>query len=161
MDAYKGIMSIQSKNPFEHEGISGYYRSGTTKQKVGGNNAFTYFGIRLAKKLSDKWAVKLSFSAKEGTEWAAGDRRHKRECYNCGDGSIVENYDPRSPDFDAVNEYGQRLIDSPTIWQAVAGFTQQLDPTGATAKAVLNAGAAAPNYWDDIRSTGYMEQDLF
>ena len=161
MDAYKGIMSIQSKNPFEHEGISGYYRSGTTQQKVGGNNAFTDFGIRLAKKLSDKWAVKLSFSAKEGTEWAAGDRRHKRECSNCGDGSIVENYDPRSPDFDAVNEYGQRLIDSPTIWQAVAGFTQQLDPTGATAQAVLNAGAAAPNYWDDIRSTGYMEQDLF
>lgn len=67
MDAYKGIMSIQSKNPFEHEGISGYYRSGTTQQKVGGNNAFTDFGIRLAKKLSDKWAVKLSFSAKEGT----------------------------------------------------------------------------------------------
>ncbi len=161
MDAYKGIMSIQSKNPFEHEGISGYYRSGTTQQKVGGNNAFTDVGIRLAKKLSDKWAVKLSISAKEGTEWAAGDRRHKRECSNCGDGSIVENYDPRSPDFDAVNEYGQRLIDSPTIWQAVAGFTQQLDPTGATAQAVLNAGAAAPNYWDDIRSTGYMEQDLF
>ena len=161
MDAYKGIMSIKSKNPFEHEGISGYYRSGTTQQEVGGNNAFTDFGFRAAKKLSDKWAVKVAFSAKEGTEWAAGDRRHKRECSNCGEGSIVEGYDPRSPDFDAVNEYGQRLIDSPTIWQAVAGFTLGLDPTGATAGQVLAAGAAAPNYWDDIRSTGYMEQDLF
>jgi outer membrane receptor protein involved in Fe transport len=161
MDAYKGIMSIKSKNPFEHEGISGYYRSGTTQQEVGGNNAFTDFGFRLAKKLSDKWAVKVAFSAKEGTEWAAGDRRHKRECSNCGEGSIVEGYDSRSPDFDAVNEYGQRLIDSPTIWQAVAGFTLDLDPTGATAGQVLAAGAAAPNYWDDIRSTGYMEQDLF
>jgi outer membrane receptor protein involved in Fe transport len=161
MDAYKGIMSIKSKNPFEHEGISGYYRSGTTQQEVGGNNAFTDFGFRLAKKLSDKWAVKVAFSAKEGTEWAAGDRRHKRECSNCGEGSIVEGYDPRSPDFDAVNEYGQRLIDSPTIWQAVAGFTLGLDPTGTTAGQVLAAGAAAPNYWDDIRSTGYMEQDLF
>jgi outer membrane receptor protein involved in Fe transport len=161
MDAYKGIMSIKSKNPFEHEGISGYYRSGTTQQEVGGNNAFTDFGFRAAKKLSDKWAVKVAFSAKEGTEWAAGDRRHKRECSNCGEGSIVEGYDPRSPDFDAVNEYGQRLIDSPTIWQAVAGFTLGLDPTGATAGQVLAAGAAAPNYWDNIRSTGYMEQDLF
>jgi outer membrane receptor protein involved in Fe transport len=161
MDAYKGIMSIRSKNPFEHEGISGYYRSGTTQQEVGGNNAFTDFGFRAAKKLSDKWAVKVAFSAKEGTEWAAGDRRHKRECSNCGEGSIVEGYDPRSPDFDAVNEYGQRLIDSPTIWEAVAGFTLGIDPTGATAGQVLAAGAAVPNYWDDIRSTGYMEQDLF
>tara|TARA_B100000900_G_scaffold80118_1_gene64520 strand:- start:1200 stop:3605 length:2406 start_codon:yes stop_codon:yes gene_type:complete len=161
MDAYKGIMSIKSKNPFEHEGISGYYRSGTTQQEIGGSNAFTDFGFRAAKKLSDKWAVKVAFSAKEGTEWAAGDRRHKRECSNCGEGSIVEGYDPRSPDFDAVNEYGQRLIDSPTIWEAVAGFTLGIDPTGATAGQVLAAGEAAPNYWDDIRSTGYMEQDLF
>ena len=65
MDAYKGIMSIKSRNPFEHEGISGYYRSGTTQQEVGGNNAFTDFGFRAAKKLSDKWAVKVAFSAKK------------------------------------------------------------------------------------------------
>ena len=161
MDAYKGIMSISSKNPFEHEGITGYYRSGTTQQEIGGNNAFTDFGIRIAKKLSDKWAVKATISAKEGTEWAAGDTRHKRECSNCGQGSIVEGYDPRSPDYDAVNEYGQRLIDSPTIWEAVAGFTLGIDPTGGTAAAVLNAGQAAPNYFDDIVTTGYMEQDLF
>ena len=161
MDAYKGIMSIKGKSPFDHEGVNVYFRSGVTQQQVGGDNEFTDFGIRWAKKLSDKWAVKASFSAKKGTEWVAGDTRHKRECSNCGEGSIVEGYDRRSPDYDAVNEYGQQLISSETVWQAVAGSTLAIDPSGATAGAVLNAGAAAPNYWDEIRTTGYMESDLF
>ncbi|MDB4206759.1 TonB-dependent receptor, partial [Flavobacteriaceae bacterium] len=50
MDAYKGIMSITSKNPFDHEGVNVYVRSGSTQQQAGGNNSFTDFGIRLAKK---------------------------------------------------------------------------------------------------------------
>ena len=161
MDAYKGIMSITSKNPFDHEGINVYFRSGITQQKAGGDNEFTDLGIRFAKKLSDKWAVKASVSAKQGTEWVAADTRHKRECSNCGDGSIVEGYDPRSPDYDAVNEYGQQLISSETVWDAVAGSTLAIDPTGNTADLVLNASEAAPDYWDEIRTTGYMESDLF
>ena len=48
---------------------------------------YTDFGIRFAKKLSDKWAVKATISAKLGTEWVASDTRHKRECSNCGEGS--------------------------------------------------------------------------
>jgi outer membrane receptor protein involved in Fe transport len=163
MDAYKGIMSIKGKNPFEHEGISGYYRSGTTQQEVGGNNAFTDFGFRVAKKLSDKWAVKVAFSAKEGTEWAAGDTRHKRECSNCEEGSIVEGYDPNSPDFDAVNEYGQQLISSGDIWEALEAFAANSDDPQVLGALPLIQDAAddAPNYWDNLMSTGYTEQQLF
>ena len=150
MDAYKGIMSISSKNPFEHEGITGYYRSGTTQQQVGGNNAFTDFGIRIAKKISDKWAIKVALSAKQGTEWAAGDRRHKRECSNCGEGSIDEDYDIENPgpDYDAVNEYGQNTFNS----------QGQMELIG------LGAFAGAPNaanYFDTVVTTGYSEQELF
>ena len=148
MDAYKGIMSIKSKNPFEHEGISGYYRSGTTQQEVGGNNAFTDFGIRIAKKLSDKWAVKVAVSAKEGTEWAAGDTRHTRECSNCGEGSIVEGYDLNSPDYDAVNEYGE---------QTFTGLQQM----GLIGLGALTGAPNAANYFDTVVTTGYTEQELF
>ena len=161
MDAYKGIMSITSKNPFDHEGVNVYVRSGSTQQQAGGNNSFTDFGIRLAKKLSDKWAVKVAISAKEGTEWAAADTRHKRECANCGDGSIVEGYDPNAPDFDAVNEYGQRLITSQDIWGALEQYANG-DPALAPFVPQIQAGqAAAPDYWDNIMSTGYTEQELF
>ena len=148
MDAYKGIMSIKSKSPFEHEGISGYYRSGTTQQEVGGNNAFTDFGIRIAKKLSDKWAVKVAFSAKEGKEWAAGDTRHTRECSNCGEGSIVEGYDPNAPDYNAVNEYGE---------QTFTGLQQM----GLIGLGGLTAFPNAANYFDTVVTTGYTEQELF
>ncbi|MAP05060.1 MAG: hypothetical protein CMP79_00230, partial [Formosa sp.] len=148
MDAYKGIMSIKGKNPFEHEGISGYYRSGTTQQEVGGNNAFTDFGIRIAKKLSDKWAVKVALSAKEGTEWAAGDTRHTRECSNCGEGSIVEGYDPNAPDYNAVNEYGE---------QTFTGLQQM----GLIGLGALTGAPNAANYFDTVVTTGYTEQELF
>ncbi len=148
MDAYKGIMSIKSKSPFEHESISGYYRSGTTQQEVGGNNAFTDFGIRIAKKLSDKWAVKVAFSAKEGKEWAAGDTRHTRECSNCGEGSIVEGYDPNAPDYNAVNEYGE---------QTFTGLQQM----GLIGLGGLTAFPNAANYFDTVVTTGYTEQELF
>jgi outer membrane receptor protein involved in Fe transport len=148
MDAYKGIMSIKSKNPFEYEGVSGYYRSGTTQQEVGGNNAFTDFGIRIAKKLSDKLAVKVAFSAKEGTEWAAGDTRHTRECSNCGEGSIVEGYDLNAPDYDAVNEYGE---------QTFTGIQQM----GLIGLGALTGAPNAANYFDTVVTTGYTEQELF
>ena len=153
MDAYKGIMSITTKNPFDHEGVNVYYRSGVTQQVAGGDNEFSDFGVRFAKKLSDKWAVKVSVSAKQGTEWAAADTRHKNDCSNCGEGSIVEGYDPRSPDYDAVNEYGQQLISSQDVWGALGAFV------GTDNAAALSA--AAPDYWDAIRTTGYMETDLF
>lgn len=153
MDAYKGIMSITTKNPFDHEGVNVYYRSGVTQQVAGGDNEFSDFGVRLAKKLSDKWAVKVSVSAKQGTEWAAADTRHKNDCSNCGEGSIVEGYDPRSPDYDAVNEYGQQLISSQDVWGALAAFVGEDNATALS--------AAAPDYWDAIRTTGYMETDLF
>ena len=148
MDAYKGIMSIRSKNAFDHEGINAYYRTGSTQQMDGSQGEFNDFGIRFAKKLSDKWAVKATISAKEGTEWVASDTRHKRECSNCGEGSIVEGYDPNAPDYDAVNEYGQRAFNS----------TSQMGLIGLGDFAALPNAA---NYFDTVVTTGYMEQDLF
>jgi len=148
MDAYKGIMSITSKSAFDHEGINAYYRTGSTQQMDGSQGEFNDFGIRFAKKLSDKWAVKATVSAKEGTEWAATDTRHKRECSNCGEGSIVEGYDTSAPDYDAVNEYGQQSFDS-------------RGQMGLIGLGALVAAPNAANYFDTVVTTGYMEQDIF
>jgi outer membrane receptor protein involved in Fe transport len=148
MDAYKGIMSINSKSAFDHEGITAYYRTGATQQMDGSQGEFNDFGVRLATKLGDKWAVKATVSAKEGTEWAATDTRHKRECSNCGEGSIVEGYDTNAPDYDAVNEYGQQSFDS----------RSQMELVGLGG---LTGLPNAVNYFDTVVTTGYMEQDLF
>ena len=159
MDAYKGIMSITSKSAFDHEGINAYYRTGSTQQMDGSQGEFNDFGVRFAKKLSDKWAVKATVSAKEGTEWAATDMRHKRECSNCGEGSIVEGYDPDAPDFDAVNEYGQQRFTSPQIWDALIDYAGSLNPAYEALLTPLSG--LSPNYFDEIVSTGYTELELF
>ena len=145
-DAYKGIMFLNSKNPFEHEGVSAYYKTGVTQQDAAGNNEFTDFGIRMATKLGDKWAIKATFSHKEGTEWAATDYRHNV------DGKPVNGYNADNPDYNAINQYGEVSVSSSAQWDALYALTQN--------PLLLNLKAAAPNYFDSVMTTGYNEADL-
>ena len=145
-DAYKGIMFLNSKNPFDHEGVSAYYKTGVTQQDAAGNNEFTDFGIRMATKLGDKWAIKATFSHKEGTEWAATDYRHNV------DGKPVNGYNIDNPDYNAINQYGEVSVSSPAQWDALYALTQN--------PLLLNLKAAAPNYFDSVMTTGYNEADL-
>ncbi len=145
-DAYKGIMFLNSKNPFEHEGVSAYYKTGVTQQDAAGNNEFTDFGIRMATKLGDKWAIKATLSHKEGTEWAATDYRHNV------DGKPVNGYNPSNPDYNAINEYGEVAVGSTAQWDALYDLTQN--------PLLLSLKAAAPNYFDTVLTTGYNEVDL-
>lgn len=145
-DAYKGIMFLNSKNPFEHEGVSAYYKTGVTQQDAAGNNEFTDFGVRMATKLGDKWAIKATLSHKEGTEWAATDYRHNV------DGKPVNGYNPSNPDYNAINEYGEVAVGSTTQWDALYDLTQN--------PLLISLKAAAPNYFDTVLTTGYNEVDL-
>jgi outer membrane receptor protein involved in Fe transport len=145
-DAYKGIMFLNSKNPFEHEGISAYYRTGVTEQEVAGQNSFTDIGVRLATKLGDKWAVKASLNHKKGTEWMPADYSHQA----IPGGEVNPSYSKTAPDYNGLNIYGERLFPSSNTW----GLVGLLNPAaGALA-------AAAPNYFDDVMSTGYQDRDL-
>ena len=47
-NAFNGILFMRSKNPFDHHGISGFYKQGITSQKSAGDNTYTDFGIRMA-----------------------------------------------------------------------------------------------------------------
>lgn len=145
-DAYKGIMFLNSKNPFDHEGVSAYYKTGVTQQDAAGNNEFTDFGIRMATKLGDKWAIKATLSHKEGTEWAATDYRHQV------DGKPVNGYNPANPDYNAINEYGEVAVGSTTQWGALYQLTQN--------PLLLTLAGAAPNYFDTVLTSGYNEADL-
>jgi len=145
-DAYKGIMFLNSKNPFEHEGVSAYYKTGVTQQESAGTNEFRDFGIRMATKLGDKWAIKATFAHKEGTEWAATDYRHNV------DGKPVNGYDTANPDYNGVNHYGEVPIASTSQWDALYALTGN-----PTVQALANA---APNYFDTVLTTGYNEADL-
>ena len=98
-NAYNGIMFMESKNPFDYQGISFYAKSGVTTQKAAGTNNFVDVGIRLAKAFSDKFAAKGSLSFLNGKEWYANDYRD----YN-NTGFTRDN-----PDYDGLNVYGDEV----------------------------------------------------
>jgi len=72
-NAFNGIMFMTSKNPFDHQGISFYAKTGITSSTNAGDNNFTDVGIRAAHAFSDKFAAKASLSFLKGTEWFSTD----------------------------------------------------------------------------------------
>jgi len=98
-NAYNGIMFMESKSPFDYQGISFYAKSGVTTQKAAGTNEFVDVGIRLAKAFSNKFAAKGSLSFLNGKEWYANDYM---DYYNPG-------FTRDNPAYDGLNVYGDEV----------------------------------------------------
>ncbi len=130
-NAFNGILFMTSKNPFDYEGVSVYAKTGLTSQKAAGDNEFADVGIRMARKFSDKFAAKASFSYLKGTEWYATDY----EDYNTP-GLTRDN-----PGYDGLNVYGDE-VSTMLDFDALSGL-----PSGTL-------GAA------QVSRTGYNEVDL-
>jgi outer membrane receptor protein involved in Fe transport len=156
-DAYKGIMFMNSKSPFDDTGVSAYVKSGITSQDVSGQNEFTDWGVRLAHAFSDKFAIKATYSNIEGTDWEAADTRPID-----ADGRIVDGVNPLDPTYNGVNVYGDELGQSVDFTDAFAG---NVIPADYAALAPLFAGDDA-TYTDFfgptqlINFSGYDEKDL-
>lgn len=76
-NAFNGILFMQSKSPFDFQGISGYHKQGITSQDAGGDNTYRDTGIRAAHKFSDKFAAKVNFGWLKGTDWTANNYQGK------------------------------------------------------------------------------------
>ena len=98
-NAFNGIMFMESKNPFEYQGVSVYGKTGMTVQKAAGTNQFVDAGFRAARAFSEKFAAKLSVSFLNGTEWYATDYD---DYFNPG-------YTRNNPDYDGLNIYGDEV----------------------------------------------------
>ena len=146
-DAYKGILFLNSKNPFDHQGISVKIKQGVTDQDTAGQNDFTEISARMATQLSDKVAIKASFSHKEGTDWSAQDYRHSVN------GVIFDDYPTNAPDYNAVNEEGEIAFSTALIFDQLVGVT------GNPAFSAL--APISPNYFGTILSTGFNDVDMF
>ena len=146
-DAYKGILFLNSKNPFDHQGISVKIKQGVTDQDTAGQNDFTEISARMATQLSDKVAIKASLSHKEGTDWSAQDYRHSVN------GVIFDDYPINAPDYNAVNEEGEIAFSTALIFDQLVGVT------GNPAFSAL--APISPNYFGTILSTGFNDVDMF
>lgn len=99
-NAFNGILFMNSKSPFDYEGISFYGRYGKTNQKLAGDKDYWDIGIRAAKKFTDHFAVKANFTYMRATEWIAGD---ERSMTNGGVGHAVNQ------NYDGLNIYGDEV----------------------------------------------------
>ncbi len=99
-NAFNGILFMRSKNPFDHQGIRGYFKQGITSQEAAGDNSYTDFGISMAHKFSEHFAAKVNFGYLSGTDWFANNIDDK----NLPGGTRATNID-----YNGVNVYGDEV----------------------------------------------------
>lgn len=104
-NAFNGIMIQKSKSPFEFQGLSAQVKTGVTNSEAQGEaNPYYNFGVRYAKAFNNKFAFKVNFSYLDATDWSANDYKQDRVR------SLSEVDLSGTPDFDAVNSYGDEAV---------------------------------------------------
>ncbi len=109
-NAFNGILSVTSRNPFDFPGASAYVRQGVMQAGQGFSNPFGEAAFRYAKSFDDKWAMKVNFQYLDAQEWDANDRNF-----------LITNADipfrdqllatpASSPTFNEVNRYGDEVV---------------------------------------------------
>lgn len=136
-NAFNGILFMTSKNPFDHAGISGYYKQGITSQDAAGDNTYTDFGIRIAHKFSDKFAAKVNFGYLKGTDWVANNLTGKP-----GTGATRAD-----ANYDGINVYGDEVA-------TTLNFDQIAIDAGFLPPGTVLMGSQT------VSRTGYSESDL-
>lgn len=139
-NAFNGILFMTSKNPFDHQGIRGYFKQGITSQEAAGDNDYTDYGISMAHKFSDKFAAKVNFGYLKGTDWYAA---------NYDDKDMLGGTRASNINYDGVNIYGDNVTTN------IHDVALQLEALGL---APTGSSALIPSV--DVSRTGYKEVDL-
>ena len=109
-NAFNGTMVMNSKNPFDYQGLSVKLKGGFTTQDANGSNPFGDFSMRFARKFNEKLAVKLSVGYFTVTDWAANDDSYHITQQNFFNKSNLLNLPREHPNYNAVNTYGDEIV---------------------------------------------------
>ncbi len=99
-NAFNGILLMNSKNPFNYQGLSAQVKLGVTTSEAGGSHPMYNAGIRYAKAFNDKFAFKINVSGLWATDWSANDYVTDR---------LTESMDKNPVNFDGMNTYGDEF----------------------------------------------------
>jgi len=99
-NAFNGILFMNSKSPFTHQGISTYFKYGKTYQDAAGTNDYYDFGFRAATAFTKHFAGKVNFTYLRATEWIADDER------SVTPGGIGHDV---NQNYDGLNIYGDEV----------------------------------------------------
>src|SRR5690349_8967257 len=129
-NAFNGVLLMNSKSPFEFQGLSAQAKGGiTTSDAQGDSYPFYNFGIRYAKAFNNKFAFKVNFSILQAEDWHSTDYRTD---VNRPESTVDLT---GQPNFDGVNLYGD---------ETQIAFTVPVPSIGPF----------------DLRRTGWKEADL-
>ncbi|MCH6199198.1 TonB-dependent receptor [Aquiflexum sp. LQ15W] len=148
-NAINGILLLNSKNPFQYQGLSVQMKGGMMSEgsRTNPTTGFYDFSARYATALSDKVAIKVNVSYLSANDWQANDFRDQ----SLLNGSTIESGNRiNNPGFNGVNIYGDETNVS---MQSVA---QSLIGAGLLPSAAL--GLVPQNTF--ISRTGYLERDV-
>ena len=143
-NAFNGILFMNSKSPFNYQGITTYVKYGQTSQKAAGVNDFVDYGIRMAHAFDEHFAAKANFTYMRGTDWYATDYRDR----------FVVGRDRTNPNYDGVNVYGDEVSTN------IYNVGQKMIASGAWAAAGLPSSFASLLPKENVSRTGYNETDL-
>jgi outer membrane receptor protein involved in Fe transport len=132
-NAFNGILFMNSKSPFDYQGLSAQLKVGMTDSDAGGSDPLYNFGIRYAKAFNDKFAFKINFNYLTATDWIGNDYLTDR---------VIPGNPEGSPNFDGMNTYGDEAVIAGSI--ATLTGIPELAPLGDI----------------DIRRTGFTEEVL-
>ncbi len=133
-NALQGILLMNSKSPFEYQGLSAYSKLGVNHIDGEDDDASLYqdWGVRYAKAFNNKFAFKVTGSYLRANDFVGVDFRDQGPAT----AGVVERGATERGDnrvYDGVNTYGDFLIDLATIGaasDALAGVSALL-PSGA------------------------------
>jgi outer membrane receptor protein involved in Fe transport len=100
-NAFNGILTMNSKSPFDSAGVTAYFIQGFTSQKAAGTNSNYDFGVRGAYKFSDKFAAKANLTYFKGTDWLANDERNV---------AVFGRELPKELAYNGLNLYGDEIL---------------------------------------------------
>ena len=130
-NAFNGILIMNSKSPFEYQGLSAQIKGGITRSDAQGSSSpFYNVGIRYAKAFNNKFAFKINFSFLKARDWSGNDYRTDRV-------RPESEFDlSGEPFFDGLNLYG----DETPIPVPIGGTFGTLDlrRTGFTEESLLD-----------------------
>ena len=147
-NAINGILLMNSKNPFQYQGLSMNVRTGLMDQenRTTAATGFYDFSARYAKAISDKVAFKVNVSYLKADDWQANDFRDQ----SLLNSSTIETGNRISnPGYNGVNVYGDETNVN------MNSIAQGMVTTGVLPAALL---PLIPQTF--VSRTGYRESDL-
>ena len=143
MNAINGMSNLLTKNPFTHQGLSIYQKTGFNKTGAGDRSFsnLTELAVRYARAFQNRLAFKLNLSYLSGTDWQSNSPTDQNPNFlNTANPAYPELAgNNNNPAYDAWNRYGDENNNAVTI--------SGVNYNGGTKTFIL-------------RRTGYWEKDL-